>query len=243
MLARAGYAVFPCTLTADGRKVPTCPHGIDDARKDPAEVERLFRHYPGTLIGVRCGAISNLAVLDIDRHLSAKIWWAETRSRFPVTRAHRTARSGMHLLFQYRTDFPTTVGRIVKGVDTRAEGGFVVWWPAANFPVLCERPIAAAPDFLIEALKPKAPVFPVSREHRVVPDNRRIRGILDKLESAPEGERNNMAFWAALCLSEMIGPCLSYDEALDLIVASACRTGLSVREATATAKSGLRGHR
>jgi hypothetical protein len=39
----------------------------------------------------------------------------------------------------------------------------------------------------------------------------------------------------------MLGPQLGYDEAHTLIVAAAMRTGLSYREASSTAHSGLRG--
>jgi hypothetical protein len=159
-LAGGGRAVFPCRLTKDGRKVPCCPHGIDDATIDPTPIARLWRLHPGPLVGVRCGAISAISVLDIDaKHTAARGWWTQHRSTLPATRTHRTKSGGLHLVFQHAAGFPTTVGRIVRGVDSRSDGGFIIWWPEAGLPVLRTGPIAAAPDWLIAALQPRQPIY------------------------------------------------------------------------------------
>ncbi len=241
-LALAGErrAVFPCRVTADGRKVPCCRHGIDDATTDPPAIERLWRFHYGPLIGVRCGRVSDISVLDVDvKHGSARDWWAQNQPALPATRIHRTRSGGVHLIFEHAAGFPTTVGRIVRSVDTRSDGSYVIWWPAAGLPVLRDGPIATLPDWLLDALKPRQPIYrPPSS--CVVPDDRRIGKILERLESAVEGEPNSLAFWAATKLREMVGPLLSEAEALQLVIASAMSTGLSYREASATAKSGLR---
>src|SRR5262249_8507517 len=75
----------------------------------------------------------------------------------------------------------------------------------------------------------------------VVPDDRRIRRILECLEAAREGERNNLTHWAACRFAEMLGPQLSYEEAHALIVAAAMRAGLSHRQADNTPPPGRGG--
>jgi hypothetical protein len=95
------------------------------------------------------------------------------------------------------------------------------------------------PDDLLQRLQSKSP--PPEPPRSVVPDDRRIRRILERLEAAVEGERNSLTHWAACRFAEMLGPGLGYDEAHALIVAAAMHAGLGFREASATARSGLRG--
>jgi hypothetical protein len=132
-----------------------------------------------------------------------------------------------------------SAGRIVRGIDVRGVGGFIVWWPAAGFPVLRDAPIAPWPEDLVWRLRSKPPSPQPPRP--VVPDDRRIRKILERLEAATEGERNNLTHWCACRFAEMLGLQLGYDEAFALVVSAATRAGLPYREASATARSGLRG--
>src|SRR6185369_5032485 len=78
-LARAnGYAVFP--VKEDKR--PACPHGFEMAVKDRVAVRELWRRWPGPLIGIATGTVSNVWVLDIDaQHATAARWWRENFPR------------------------------------------------------------------------------------------------------------------------------------------------------------------
>ena len=74
------YAVFPCSAN----KKPTRPsednvlHGFHDATMDPDEIAWLWRNWPGELIGVATGAVSQLWVIDIDvKHREGCDWWRE----------------------------------------------------------------------------------------------------------------------------------------------------------------------
>ena len=63
-----GYPVFRVRLCANRClkcnvcKAPVCPHGFRDASAD----RRFWKHYPGGLIGVPTGEVSDVDVLDVD---------------------------------------------------------------------------------------------------------------------------------------------------------------------------------
>jgi len=230
---------FPCAHD----KAPTCPHGFKDASRDPATLQQLWTNYPGPLIGVPTGAVSGIDALDIDaKHPPARDWWTANRAQLPPTRAHRTRSGGLHCLFQHTAGLSCSVGRVARGVDVRADGGYAIWWPAAGLPVLHDGESACWPAWLLQLLQSPLTSRALPEPPRpVVPDDRRIRRILECLEAAREGERNNLTHWAACRFAEMLGPQLSYEEAHALIVAAAMPAGLSHREADNTAHSGLRG--
>jgi hypothetical protein len=47
-----------------------------------------------------------------------------------------------------------SAGKIQVGVDVRSTGGYVVWWPTADLPILCDRPPAPWPEWLAELARP-----------------------------------------------------------------------------------------
>lgn len=152
-LAMSGLPVFPCTAT----KAPACPGGFKTATCAPDAVLEIFTRYPSPLIGVRTGSDSRLSVLDLDaKHPEARAWWSEHRSCLPVTRAHRTRSGGLHLLYEHCSGVKCTAGKIAPGVDTRGEGGYIIWWPAAGWPVLTESPLAPWPKSLLKRYETQA---------------------------------------------------------------------------------------
>jgi hypothetical protein len=139
-------AIFPCRA-----KKPACVHGFYDAVSEPAAIDALFRRYPGACqIGVPTGAVNDLDVLDVDLRKGGDAFWGENRRTLPVTRIHQTPSAGLHLLFRHAPGLRCSSGRIAKGIDVRADGGYVVWWPAQFYPVLCEAPVAEWPSWLLE---------------------------------------------------------------------------------------------
>jgi hypothetical protein len=99
-----GWAVFPC----GANKKPTRPdreggQGYKDATADPEQIAWLRRNWPGELIGIATGAVSEVDVLDIDtaRHEPAAAWWAEASKRIPRTRLHATRSGGKHAYFRH----------------------------------------------------------------------------------------------------------------------------------------------
>ena len=62
------------------------------------------------------------------------------------TRPHRTRSGGLHLIFGHYDGLKCSAGKIARGVDVRADGGYILWWPAAGLPMLSDAPIAPWPD-------------------------------------------------------------------------------------------------
>lgn|SRR5262245_59503369 len=230
------YPCFPCARD----KAPTCPNGFKDASRDPAALQQLWTNYPGPLTGVPTGAISGIDVLDLDpKHRQAREWWAANRAQLPPTRMHRTRSKGLHCLYRHAEGVTCSVGRVERGVDIRGSGGYVIWWPAIGLTYR-DAPIAPWPDWLLQMLQAPLRQAPSEPPRPVIPDDRRIRKILERLEAAAEGERNNLAHWAACRFAEMVDCGLGYDQAFALVVAAAMHAGLPYHEAAATAHSGLR---
>jgi hypothetical protein len=241
LLVSQGLHCFPC---ADNKR-PTCPAGFHNASTGPAALRHLWTEYPGPLVGVRTGEPSWLIVVDIDRkHPKAWEWWADNRDDFPTTRAHRTRSGGIHLLFGYASGIKCSVGQIAPGIDIRSDGGYIIHWPSAGFPVLCDAAIAPLPAWLERRLRIEP--RPINNVVQLVPnmERRALRGLVRTLVAAGEGKRNRVLFWAACRAAEMIDAGnLSEGEAIAELTAAATYVGLEARETTRTIQSGLKAGR
>jgi hypothetical protein len=199
-LARnCGYAVFP----VGENKSPAIPGpgGYKHATKDRDEIAQLWRKWPGPLIGVATGAISGISVLDIDQKShEAWEWWQQNHPRLLPTRTYETRSGGLHLYFRHLKGVTCTAGRICAGVDTRGDGGYVVHWFAAGFACHDHSPPAPWPPWLLAALKPQRPVE--THSTGPLPAAAAIAGIVRRVATTGDGNRNGMVFWAACCLAE-----------------------------------------
>lgn len=152
-LLAQGIPVFPCwekpngTINAETSehknphgKNPYTRNGLKDASADPATIAGWSSDWPGALIGVPTGEASGLFVLDIDVK-NGKDGFATLRKNgwaVPPTRTHSTQTGGgLHHLFRYPEDgdFRNSAGRLGAGLDIRAKGGYVIWWPAQGCAV------------------------------------------------------------------------------------------------------------
>jgi hypothetical protein len=153
VLASKGYPVFPvrlcptACLKCDICKAPASPHGFHDATLDAERIQTLWKQHPGQLVGVPTCKISNVDVLDLDsaKHPAAVSWWMSNRQRIPHTRTHQTGSGGLHIYFRHNELARTGNGRLGEGVDVKANGGYVVWWPAFDRKIVCDRPISEWP--------------------------------------------------------------------------------------------------
>jgi Bifunctional DNA primase/polymerase, N-terminal len=150
-----GYPCFSCL--ADKR--PATPHGFKDACTATTGLATRWARYPGELIGVPTGAASGISVLDIDKKSAGGAWWEANKDSLPATRLHRTRSGGLHALFRHKDGLRNSAGKIVLGVDGRATGGYIIWWPGAGLEAI-DAPLADWPDWLMPPLK--APMAPTA---------------------------------------------------------------------------------
>jgi hypothetical protein len=139
---RLPWPSFPCN---EGKR-PTCPNGFYDACRG-VELEKLWSCHPGELVGVPTGEASGFDVLDVDLTKGGEGWWSANKARLPPTRLQETRSGGLHVLFNLRAGLKCSAGKIAPGIDVRAEGGYVIWWPAAGFSVV-DHPLAEWPEWL-----------------------------------------------------------------------------------------------
>jgi hypothetical protein len=235
-LAAGGTLAFFCLSD----KRPACPGGFKTATSDPEKLPEIWRQYPGPLIGVPAGIVCGFDVLDLDpRHPEAKEWYSENRSRLPRTRAHRTRSGGLHLLFRHDDTVHCTAGKIALGVDTRGAGGYIIWWPAAGFPVLSDAALAPWPEWLLAELRSKPQSAKATSTTDVNGDGW-LRGLARSVANATEGQRNSVLFWAS-CRAGAAVRDGKVAEAfvIDVLVEAATHAGLTEREAARTIRSGM----
>jgi hypothetical protein len=233
------YAVFPCRVD----KRPATSHGFKDASKDPDEIARLWRRYPGPLIGVATGAVSGIDVLDIDRKdpISMK-WWSCAAKRMDPTRVYRTRSGGRHAYFVHADGVRNTSGKLSKGVDTRGDGGYIIHWFAAGCPCLNQDAPTQWPAWLLECVLYKEPQPTRAVDRAPVNSDLEIIAIVSKVQSATEGDRNNLLHWAARRLKESTeAGVIAAKDARTLLLEAAQAAGLPSVEACRTIASAWRG--
>jgi Bifunctional DNA primase/polymerase, N-terminal len=255
-LKLAGTGLIPCFPCLPDKR-PACPHGFKDATKDAEQLKQLWQRYPGTLVGVPTGTQSGIFVLDIDspRHPEADEWLEATAPRLPDTRQHRTRSGGLHLLFKHQTGLKNSTSKLAIGVDTRGDGGYIIWWPfhlglGADHQLIPPTPV---PEWLVGALTPPPPPpaskiiqFPIARTRygNAGPAMARIEGIVAAVARARQGERNAKTYWGACRIREMLaGRELDRStgaQALAALAEVSRRTGLSEIEIRRTINSAMR---
>ena len=119
-------------------------------------------------------------------------WRTRTASRRPGCTAHEAAAcmSCSDMPIRYRN----SELKIAPGVDTRGEGGYIVWWPAHGCRV-AEGAIGAWPAWLLELLlarpeQPKRDVAPIESLNGVDAAEWVAQRALDRLATAPAGQRH-----------------------------------------------------
>lgn len=123
--ADLGYAVFPC---APKDKTPLTAKGFLEATQDAEQIEAWWTARPDANIGL---PTQGLLVLDLDG--KDNTWLtpdlAATLAGAPLS---LTANGGKHYLFRQPAgkQWRNTAGKLGPGVDTRADGGYIVVPPS-----------------------------------------------------------------------------------------------------------------
>ena len=147
------YPVFPC----GPNKQPRVKGGFHAATQDVAQIRAWWRQWPDSLVGVPTGQGTGLVVIDYDpdkANSATHSWIAEHTDLLLSTRTHKTGRGGLHYLFQSRERYQTGTDLVLdgsprRGIDLRASGGYIIWWPIHTGQAI-DSPIAALPAALID---------------------------------------------------------------------------------------------
>jgi Bifunctional DNA primase/polymerase, N-terminal/Primase C terminal 1 (PriCT-1) len=157
-LAAKGIHVFPC-VPRD--KKPATSHGCKDATVDADAITEWWRLNPQFNVAIATGAVSGLFVVDVDG-LDAEIELRRLEAEhgeLPTTVEAVTAR-GRHLYFKTPdASLRNSASKIAPGVDTRADGGYVLAPPSIHpsgkryaWSVDTASSMAAAPPWLLEKI-------------------------------------------------------------------------------------------
>ncbi|EXI76876.1 MAG: Superfamily II helicase [Candidatus Accumulibacter sp. SK-11] len=225
-LVAHGYPVFP--LKPDKR--PHVAGGFKSATTDAKQIAAWAAQWPAALVGVPTGKASGLFVLDVDvkngkdgfSTLQAKGW------SLPATRTHRTKKGGgVHYLFRAPDGLPlkSSTSRLGGGLDTRGDGGYIVWWPAHGGEVEHADIVADVPPCLVDALQAPAP-----RKPAPAADAKDGEGIT-------EGGRNDTLFRLAASLRGKGLTVDAIEAALQIENDAKCCPPLSADEVRIIAKS------
>lgn len=240
---RRGLRILP--LQPNG-KLPLTEHGSKDASSDTDVIAAWWTRWPDANVGIATG--DGLVVVDLDGSEGIAGWEALERMHgSAATLAAATGSGGQHRFYTSAARLPNSAGRLGRHIDTRGEGGYIVAPPSIHpngTPYTWENrlEIAAAPDWLVTALRPPKRLAP-PRLQPYQDVTAYGRGALDRMRSdmlaAPEGSRNetlNRLAWTAgrLCA----GGQLARADCAQLI-AAAESTGLMHREVEATFSSGF----
>lgn len=122
--ARKGYAVMPCLPLS---KAPATVHGVLDATTDEGQIEAWWKRHPKANIAI---STAGLVVVDVDP--GGQEWYREHFKLLATAPVQKTPRGGTHHLFrQNGTEHRNTSGKLGEGVDTRADGGYIVAAPSS----------------------------------------------------------------------------------------------------------------
>jgi hypothetical protein len=176
-----GIPVFPCKPD----KSPYTANGFKNASIDPDQINTWFTQYPDALVGVPTGHVSGLLVVDVDP--DGEGWYVSNYETLVAGRVNITPR-GYHLIYRMpNTDIRCSASTIAPGVDIRANGGYIIWWPQQDLGVVGDmNDIADPPPWLLAALteKPKSTGSGIPKGQR----NNTLTSIAGKLRKEGKDE-------------------------------------------------------
>ncbi|WP_166804971.1 DUF3987 domain-containing protein [Nitrosococcus wardiae] len=212
LYAEWGWRVFPVHTPIKGGgcscrnpkcenvgKHPRTRNGLKDATTDPQVIEGWWCKWPGANIGIATGKGSGIVVIDIDRKEGIDGEEAIGDRQLPDTVEQTTGSGGRHLIYirpktdkKYRTY--TNILKPTPGVDSRADGGYIVappslhesWrryeWEASSDPTEGVLPVDP-PEWFIELIEEKPHLHSV--EDLPEPSGEFPLNIKEMLEAIP----------------------------------------------------------
>ena len=222
--------------------------GFLDASADLDVVAGWWRRWPEALIGVPTGERSGSVVLDLDAPgeahtadgIAAFVAVQDDRA-LPPHPVVRTRSGGEHHYFSAATARPVRnrASKIAPGIDQRGQGGYVVVPPSPGYSRVNDVwPPPPPPAWLLDLMAPPPP--PVRRYMGVPKPMQSFAALVRFAATATEGERNSRAYWAACRIGQAVAQGhIGQAAAIAMIAQAGQHAGLSEREATLTAASGV----
>ena len=134
-----GFSVFPCREKTQGNKKAKSPYtnrGYKDASSDVEQIRSWWHSFPNAMIGVPTGSENGIFVVDIDvgPNKNGEASFNEFGVGDPHTCQTITMSGGRHLIFTYPTghDLGISNGKYGDGIDTRGNGGYIIWAGSAT---------------------------------------------------------------------------------------------------------------
>jgi len=164
-------------------KHPRTEHGLKDGSKDSKQIEIWWDKWPDANLGILTGQESSLLVLDVDGEDGKASLQALTaaRGKLPKTLCAKTGRTGSdgnrkgcHYYFRAPAGgaIHNSAGILGKGLDIRADGGYVVAPPSLHSSGLLyewlapEQPLADVPPWMLAELAVTKPAPEVTKAQR-----------------------------------------------------------------------------
>lgn len=238
-----GWSLVPLHDMAAG----TCSCGLNDPEHDRKQggkhpryakwqinvirdidtARAVWTAHPSANIGIATGAPSRVWVLDVDPDNGGMTEIADLifahGSDWVETYMVETGSGGVHYYFTMPADFEPTNrrGALPRGLDVRGTGGQVVAPPSVSgkgtYRVLTDVPVAPAPSWLLELIRPPVWERPTIAGPALAPlagpevvgargpayAAAAVEALVAELGAAPEGTRNETAFRVACRLLEL----------------------------------------
>lgn len=130
--ASKGLKIFPC-----GPEKRPLVRWKDEMSSDPAQIRKWWDVCPEAMIGLPCGTVNGMAVLDIDVRSTVDGFESLKSKSYEIpqgTFAVSTPSGGKHYYFKLRDGelIRNSAGKIGRGIDVRGEGGYVIAPPSFN---------------------------------------------------------------------------------------------------------------
>ena len=100
-----------------------------------AEVRGWYQQHPQAGVGIVCGKVSGLIVLDMDPRNGGDqtlLDWAEKGWLLPQGPQAKTGGGGVHFYFKHPGGDIPTIPSLAPGIDLKAEGSYVVAPPSLH---------------------------------------------------------------------------------------------------------------
>ena len=132
-----GFKVFPLVR---GGKEPLISRkrggkGAHDATCDQVLIREWWKKTPRANIGIACGVVSGITVIDVDPKNGGEISIANLAARgltFPPTLRQVTPNGGVHLIYRHIPCVKnwSNIKGLGRGIDTRTDGGYIAVAPS-----------------------------------------------------------------------------------------------------------------